>query len=186
MTTIDDFEDRFTGGLHVLALVQTESSPDPAWAAALDGLRDVLTAMRDGAVASNMPVHEHDIAELRRVRVFVDEWLATGRRPDGIALAHQLYFNLTRGNATMLETSAELTPTSGGRHRAITCRIGDVRRDGNGWSARVDILGFGEPSTVRVQGDTWARAIELAAQQVPVLLEERIRAAGGGTTDPPF
>lgn len=182
----DKLDDDLTVGLHALALVQTEATADPTWPATLEGLQRALEAIHGDLIWSNMFVHATDLETLRRVRAFVDAWIQTGERPDGIALAQTLYFNLTRGSATMLETSAEFTPTAGPRKRGVTFRIGDVRRDGEKWSARVDISGPGEPFTTRVHGDTWAQAIELAAKQMSVLLEERIEAVGGGTVDPPI
>lgn len=161
--TIDDFEDRRTAGLHALALVSTEGAPDPAWPGALDGLREALQAIHDGRVASNEPVHEHDIADVARVRAFVQDWIATGARPAGVDIAEQVYLNLTRGSPAMLETSAEHRTADGAR-RGVTLRIGDVRRECTGWSARVDLLGLGEPRTARALGDDWLGAIEAAAR----------------------
>lgn len=55
-----------------------------------------------------------------------------------------------------------------------------------GWAVQVEILGFDEPYHHSIYGEDWAQAIELAAQILPVVLEEQVHDAGGGTLEPAF
>ena len=86
----------------------------------------------------------------------------------------------------MQELSATFTPADGGPSRAITLRIGTPYKGPRSWCVTFEVLGFDEPHKATTQGEDWAQAIELAAMVLPVLLQCKVRDAGGGTLEPSF
>ena len=86
----------------------------------------------------------------------------------------------------MQELTVRFTPDDGTEPRAITLRIGAAVRGDTSWSALVEVLGFDEPFSRPFVGEDWAQAIELAARILPVILENRVAEAGGGTLEPSF
>lgn len=86
----------------------------------------------------------------------------------------------------MQELLVEFTPADGGPPRPITLRIGTPVKGPRSWSALVEILGFEKPHAARSQGEDWAQVIELSAMVLPHALELMVKAAGGGTIEPPF
>lgn len=85
-----------------------------------------------------------------------------------------------------MEQRCVFTPRSGEPRREILLRIGDPIRGPDSWVSRVEIVGFDIAHAIDVQGVDWAQAIELAAMGLPHALSLLVRAAGGGTVDPPF
>lgn len=70
--------------------------------------------------------------------------------------------------------------------RTITLKLGAPVSTDMGWAVQVEILGFDHPYRHSIYGEDWAQAIELAAQILPVALEERTHEAGGGMLEPAF
>lgn len=85
-----------------------------------------------------------------------------------------------------MELTCKHIPATGGPPRDITIRIGAPVRGPASWVSLVEIAGFDIPHAIEVHGEDWAQAVELAAAGVPHALSLLVRAAGGGTTDPPF
>ncbi len=86
----------------------------------------------------------------------------------------------------MVEQKVEFAPANGGAAQPITLRIHTPVQGPESWSARIEVIGFEEPYSWATQGEDWAQVIELAAELLPVVLQSRVAAAGGGTLDPDF
>lgn len=86
----------------------------------------------------------------------------------------------------MLQLQTRFTPADGTAPRDITIRIGDPTEEEESWSVLMEIAGFEEAYSRKTWGEDWAQAIELAAKLLPVMLQCRVRDAGGGTLEPSF
>ncbi|MBK9265878.1 MAG: hypothetical protein IPM54_39575 [Polyangiaceae bacterium] len=86
----------------------------------------------------------------------------------------------------MQTLEVEFLPDSGAPPRTITLKLGAPYHSEMGWGVFVEILGFDEPYAHPIYGVDWAQAIELAAKILPIMLEERVADAGGGTLEPSF
>jgi hypothetical protein len=177
MSQIETIAEDLSAGLACLAHMPQAVAPDPEWPSVLDALQRALEDVRDGRVATNIAVTDGDLATLQRVR----ELLASGQHVGAAALAGQLYELLTGSRAGALEQSATFTPAGGGSPSAVTLRISDVRREGEQWGARVEIVGLGPTQRERVYADGWPQVIERAAQWLAELC-----AAQTGTFAPPL
>jgi hypothetical protein len=138
--TLDMVSDGLSEGLACLTVMAGGIQAEPTWPAKLEAMERALEAIRAGVVQTNIPVHDHDLATLRRIRPMVDDWLATGQRHEGAAaLAGFLYRSLAGATASVLEHSAVFTPADGSPRRGVTLRIGmcgpTAKRGPRGWTS---------------------------------------------------
>lgn len=89
----------------------------------------------------------------------------------------------------MQELTVQFMPADGTASRPITLRIGTPvmpQEEDQDWSVSIEVQGFAEPFAKTLTGTDWAQSLEFAAKILPVVLENMVEEAGGGTLDPPF
>jgi hypothetical protein len=86
----EDLADAINPGHAVLTAIPDATAPDPSWPETLAALEHALVVLRSGFAWSTLNVDDDKLRKLRTLRAMVDEWLATGQRPDGIGVASDL------------------------------------------------------------------------------------------------
>lgn len=107
-------------------------------------------------------------------------------RPNNWAIVYENADEKSETEIDVLSVDTTFSGDDGSPPRTITLKLGVPIATEMGWAVQIEILGFDHPYRQSIYGEDWAQAIELAAQILPIVLEEQTHEAGGGTMAPAF